>query len=259
MAYTGPYLLAAIDGTGSEDWMNAQGSNSHVFQFFREMNVNGGCKAYFHGPDTLGYTTGDIARNVLSFFNQAMRRYPNPPPRIVLIGHSRGGLVAIHVAARLPREVSFLGLYDAVDMNLGFDETAAIRNVAVTFHALRDPSLGSRSSWGNTGTGSVTGQYQSRQFMTSHGGIGGDVVTDPEFDVIDNPSPDYTCADRPSLRRNIELSLGFDRVEQCQTDSRNSNIYIREGAARNDIVFDTRAGQIRPPGTGALIIPAFQT
>ena len=44
------WILAAIDGTGSTDWRNRDGSNSHILRFERAFNTHGGRKQYFDGP-----------------------------------------------------------------------------------------------------------------------------------------------------------------------------------------------------------------
>lgn len=101
-----------------------------------------------------------------------------------LIGHSRGGLAVIEVARRLRDfnpsiAVNFLGLFDAVDRYLYFDGDSIPANVKYAYHAIRDPKVGSRSSFGNTGT-SVENHgatlYVPKIFKATHGALGGDPV-----------------------------------------------------------------------------------
>lgn len=62
MQFKGKYILAAIDGTNSREWIERGnkgkpfGSNSHTYQFYRDFMTNGGRKDYWHGPGGLDST-----------------------------------------------------------------------------------------------------------------------------------------------------------------------------------------------------------
>lgn len=193
--FKGRYILAAIDGTGSQDWINEDVSNSHVAKFFDDFDTKGGVKKYFHGPKyDLGGDSLPIMMKVLIFINKHIEIARNtimigPPQkgqtieweeyvRICLVGHSRGGLIAIATAARLQMPVYFMGLYDAVDRAGDLDGSEII-NTQIIYHAIRDSSIGSRKLFGNDGLSAKGGIFKTEYFTTSHGGIGGDAVKNP--------------------------------------------------------------------------------
>ncbi len=259
-------ILAAIDGTGSESWRSPSGANSHVYCFYRDLSVQGGTKRYFDGPTdrgilgSLGFDTGSIIDNVNLFIARSLHRLA-PPLRGIevnylanhlhylrgpafandladiefcLVGHSRGGHIAITIAESLPKRVKFIGLYDAVDRSLlvlGRD----IRNVELTYHARRSPTMRSRGSFGNTGTATADGgQYISRFFSTSHGGVGGD------------PSPansitaDLTCSP-DTLSSHIYQSLTNEPITAlCERERDNADRFVRQGARNANLILSGR-------------------
>jgi hypothetical protein len=169
-------ILAAIDGTGSAEWLASDGSNSHVYKFERDLGTRPEWKEHFHGPNTPGTNVGEITDQVCKYVKNRLSAAKNP--RLSLIGHSRGGLIAILAAKRLETPVHFLGLYDAVDRHFGPSGEIIPANVRVAYHARRDPSVQSRRYFGNCGTTHALGKgepyYFEKFFKTSHGGIGGD-------------------------------------------------------------------------------------
>ena len=211
------FVLTAIDGSGSADWRKPDGSNSHVYKFYRDFRTGSEFKNELHGPGTLGTDTNSIYEEALRRTLRAINRAGlgsaanmsladsssamcvANPPMICLVGHSRGGLIAINVAAGLAahgHRVGFLGLYDAVDRAL-FIEGGRIRNIDYTYHALHSAKLGSRWHFSNTGRRSDAA-YVEKPFMTSHGGIGGDPVTDTD---VWNVTGDSTCDLEPALAK----------------------------------------------------------
>jgi hypothetical protein len=209
------YVLVAVDGTGSKDWMNADGSNSHVYQFFKRFQGGAENKKYYHGPGSTGLNTKSIARHAMAELLATLHRkskvaggpqlhvakggYQSLPlsasgnVRVCLAGHSRGGHITVWIANELSRHgipVYFMGLYDAVDRTAGFDpfhppegasfamgiDSESLSNCFNTYHALRDPQMKSRSSFGNTARKPLDQAhvYEEKLFQTSHGGIGGD-------------------------------------------------------------------------------------
>jgi hypothetical protein len=96
--------------------------------------------------------------------------------KIVLVGHSRGAAIIIEIAKQLPVPVYFMGLYDAVNRSASLGFTDTIENVEYVAHAMRNPDVGSRSSFSNTGTKIKGGQLTTKLFDTTHGGIGGDPI-----------------------------------------------------------------------------------
>ncbi len=243
------WILAAIDGTGSTDWRSPDGSNSHIFRFENAFNTHGGRRQYFDGPSAgrlaniFGSTDSTaILSDVQTFIaNSLVELVPilhdipvrmivesptwpvreavrNADIRICLVGHSRGGAIAMKVAETLPIQVSFLGLFDAVDRAM-FLLTDGIQNVDVTYHALRDPRMGSRGSFSNTGLRS-TGRYYEQRFMTSHGGIGGSMDFRPT-----SFGQDFTC-DATGLRAGIMSMMRTNLQQVCADGSRNAYEWI---------------------------------
>ncbi len=225
------WIIAGIDGTGSRTWLPVR-HGSAVQRLIHLVDAQGGEARYFHGPDSvlLGLDSSAILAEVVDFLQRAYRQalalrdalQTNAPPRIALLGHSRGGLVAILAAARAPVCVDFLGLLDAVDRN-PFLGAETIRNVRFTAHARRHPTIGSRPSYGATGLSS-DGAYEQHFFHTSHGGIGG--ALNPEPATL---SHDYSCA------RSWELTSGANsprgsRLLQCTVSSISAEAWLQAKA-----------------------------
>jgi hypothetical protein len=104
--------------------------------------------------------------------------------RIVLIGHSRGGLVVTNIARMLSPliRVYFMGLYDSVDRESCLDGMN-VENVKYVAHARRNPAVGSRWTFSNTSLNYIgvdNAEEAEEKFYTSHGGIGGDFVSKAE-------------------------------------------------------------------------------
>ncbi|WP_020599997.1 hypothetical protein [Spirosoma panaciterrae] len=199
------FILAAIDGTGSRKWRRPDGTNSHVYCFYRDIATNvqehyrpnnppveadsyGNAKAYWHGPGNLGLEDRQVVIRVVNYVRQMYDRLASQSPgtdeiKVCIVGHSRGGHIGIQATKALYRlgiEIYFLGLYDAVDMDMviGGDRAVPIRHDNLTtlqnaehvVHATRHPEFRSRYFWANS---RVRGEIH-RSFITSHGGIGGD-------------------------------------------------------------------------------------
>jgi pimeloyl-ACP methyl ester carboxylesterase len=165
--------------------------------------------------------------------------------KIVLVGHSRGGLAATVLAKMLAPivRVYFLGLYDSVDRQPCLDG-ATVENVLHVVHAMRDPDTGSRSYFGNTSTGYSAGtRYAREYFTTSHGGIGGDYIADPKRASFGS---DTACLARPDFI-DVQTHYGTTKVDNralltkklhrpiqeiCDDGSKRADRYIREGARK---------------------------
>jgi hypothetical protein len=165
--------------------------------------------------------------------------------KVVIVGHSRGGLIATVLARMLSPivRVYFLGLYDAVDREPCLDGTM-IENVRIVFHARRNPEVGSRWSFGNTSTQHRVDHYEESFFYTSHGGIGGDFVADASKV---GTFGDSSCTARPDTRQVVTgdgevvtvdnrhpLTRKFGKpIEQICAEGRdNADAFIRNGAKR---------------------------
>lgn len=166
--------------------------------------------------------------------------------KVVLVGHSRGGLAVTVLAKMLAPlvRVYFLGLYDSVSRQPCLDG-GSIENVQHVFHAMRDPETGSRPSFGNTSTQYSRGtDYYQQKFTTSHGGIGGDYVSDPKRAA--SFGSDTACVVRPDTikvrthygeteidnRAPLTKKLHRPIEEICDDGSKKADLYIREGARK---------------------------
>lgn len=169
----------------------------------------------------------------------------NNQVRIVLAGHSRGGLVATNLARMLSPvvQVYFLALYDAVDRQPCLDGVV-VENAKYVFHARRHPDVHSRGMFSNTSTQYKSEYHEERFFYTSHGGIGGSFVTNlSEVGVFGDDS----CVAKPSTItipdgmgnavtvENVNpLTKRFHKPisEICSEGSDDADRFIREGAKR---------------------------
>lgn len=300
------FIVVGIDGTGSTEWMKADGSNSHTYRFIHEFRYGtyGVDRMWFHGPsDTMsGKETEPILENALRFITNRIYqlfpdvqskhrafdmfdvntckqseyysnqmsgseysysystssdlRYPRTVTpqllqsqplsiedvKVVLIGHSRGGLAATVLAKMLSPlvKVYFLGLYDSVDRQPCLDGMV-VENVHIAYHARRHPEMNSRWYFGNTSV-----QYKSDLpvqeafFHTTHGGIGGDFVDDPNQISLGS---DATCV--PYGKQKIATRAGVREIDRthpvakregrpinriCEEGKRSADRFIRDGA-----------------------------
>lgn len=189
-------LLAAVDGTGSRTWLKKLNGryNSHVRNFYKDYQLElNEWKAYWHGPkyEITGKDAFAIHKGVMRFIQEKFCK--NECQKINLVGHSRGGYIVMEIARALrtsgvfcgksnsltfPR-VNFLGLYDAVDMVLGYgvDETVPA-NVDFAAHAMGLDAVKSRPYFNTADHGpedvSWMAKYNEGFFDSTHGGLGGD-------------------------------------------------------------------------------------
>lgn len=193
------YILAAIDGTGSRaeharlaalNLPTRTRRSSNVLEFYYDFRTSPLYKKFFEGPDSAMFgVDGEVSailHNVVRFVREAYqsagheltqaRREAGDQIRICLVGHSRGGLIAVLASHQIHRELNkniyFLGLYDAVDRSMGYDGSM-IHYVDHTFHAVRDSYELDAPNYlfGNTGTVS-SGNYSFNLLDETHGVIG---------------------------------------------------------------------------------------
>jgi hypothetical protein len=162
--------------------------------------------------------------------------------RIVLIGHSRGGLITTALARMLSPVVPvyFMGLYDSVDREGCLDGMNVV-NVKYVAHARRHPDVKSRWYFSNTSL-NHTGvqQYDQQFFYTSHGGIGGSYITNKNEVATFG---DSSCL--PTISQNtragvIELTnnpalvkqLGKKMDQVCAEGSQEADKFIRAAAQK---------------------------
>lgn len=179
-------LLVAIDGTDSESWRKRSKTtgrtNSHVRNFYEDYVMSAGdSKLYLHGPNAK--ITGADCRNIhdkaMSWINERLSK--NSSQQVNLVGHSRGGYIAMEVARELVENgvrVNYLGLYDPVDMAPGYGKKETVPAVDFAVRVMAMPGVGSRLYF-NTADGGFEGSsrneaYSDAYVKATHGGIGGD-------------------------------------------------------------------------------------
>ena len=187
-------LLVAIDGTGSKEWRKKtafQYWNSHVRNFYDHYKTEENeQKRYFDGPSwkMTGVDAFKIHKEALKFIKGIICKKCNE--RINLVGHSRGGYIVMEIARSLqagitcdngtkmqPR-VNFLGLYDAVDMVLGYGKAETIpANIDYSAHAMGKDDVNSRWYFNTADHGPESSEQREpsiKFFDATHGGLGGD-------------------------------------------------------------------------------------
>lgn len=193
------------------------------------------------------YTSSYVTRLPVRVTPQMLSKQPfnHSQVRIVLAGHSRGGLVVTTLARMLSpvAQVYFMGLYDSVDRQPCL-YGAVVENTRYVFHARRHPDVHSRGFFSNTSTQYKSEYHEERFFYTSHGGIGGSYVTnrsDMTFFGDDSciVKPDtITITDgmgNPMTIDNVNpLTKKFHKPidEICIEGSDEADKFIREGARR---------------------------
>ncbi len=255
-----PDILICVDGTNSDTYRN-----SSVKNFYHDSGIDRKLKFYYPGPKST-FTGADwiaIRDQVKKDVNAIARQHGEgdffngyqctigrkTSFRFILIGHSRGGHIAIHLAAMLKYRTYFMGLYDAVERTeTSWDESKVIYNVDNVFHARRDPGIGSRPYFGNTGLKTGDGGiYIEEFFQTSHGGVGGDPVVEgnvispvfafnPAFAMaelamrtnVSAGGADTSCIGSP-VRLTKKLPI---KATVCITNSHDADVFIRSNARK---------------------------
>ncbi len=164
--------------------------------------------------------------------------------KIILIGHSRGCLATTVLAKMLSPivQVYFMGLYDSVDRNNCFDG-GTIENVKYVYHAMRNDEMHSRGTFGHSSTKfSSEVVYISKSFFTSHGGVGGDYISDPKRATL---TGDSSCIPQPTeltiysadgsyqvIDNTHPLSRRFGKPINaiCEDGKKSADNFIRNGA-----------------------------
>ncbi|HRH49190.1 MAG TPA: DUF2235 domain-containing protein [Panacibacter sp.] len=263
-------IVICVDGTNSQGYKNRSVEN-----FYRAVHAEH--KIYKPGPQNTvtGSDWVSIRDQIVKELNVIAQKYGEDTFfngynctiakknnfRFIMVGHSRGGHTVIHLAGMLKYRTHFMGLYDAVDRTnlITASDTRLISNVDHIYHAVRDISVGSRTSkkfdlkrvalfsvpgvgvgftelasygiakaldFGNTGTQSADGgEYVAKTFKTSHGGIGGDVLTSQLFSM---PATDDSCA--ITLFNQSEAQV--KKTELCISESYEADRFIKEGARK---------------------------
>jgi hypothetical protein len=175
------------------------------------------------------YSNNSIAvRNVATVVSDGSKQVlTTNDVKIILIGHSRGALATTVLAKMLSPivKVYFMGMYDSVDRNNCLDSTT-IENVKYVYHALRSPEINSRSMFGNSSTmvSSSVDEYIPKSFLTSHGGIGGDFVSNPKEVGFGG---DNSCVPQPA-KKYITTRAGTIEVDNTHPLTKKFNLPIDE-------------------------------
>jgi hypothetical protein len=219
-------MLVGIDGTGPvlDGPYEREFRGSFVLELTKQIEHRQPTR-YYRGPNTLsiGFTramrgvTFSQVRDVARLAVQFILSEQGQTSSIVLAGYSRGAAACIEaarmLAASAPRlTVSCLALFDAVDRDL-LSETAVIPgNVQIAYHALRQPQVGSRTYFGNTGMRhQVPGRLVTRTFRATHAAMGGLPWTG------DHPASFLQCLESDPARTFAHLDLSPHNLPRCPT------------------------------------------
>jgi hypothetical protein len=215
------FVLYAVGGTNSAaDNINTN-NRTHVWRFY-DAFVYPGKKLYHDGPDGpsgnfFGNGVSDLAEKGYNFICAELAKQKNVKQPwlndpIILVGHSRGGLIVMLVAEKLmkgcpckdgkgaidgPIPVRFMGLFDAVAMTPNNSAGPISNNVEFAAHGIRDPAAGSRSSWGNTGLEGAN-LLLIQDFYGNHSAMGGDPGHGDQLDEI-------------GVLQNVKASVAIDK------------------------------------------------
>jgi hypothetical protein len=257
-------IVICVDGTNSHTY-----KNSSVRNFFHNVKVPPENKIFHEGPRKMGGVTGSdwltIRDEVIRELNKISQRYGEESfingyqcttPRrcnfrFIMVGHSRGGHIIIHLAAMLKYRTYFMGLYDAVERTdtMSWDNfSQVVYNVDHVYHARRNPLIGSRNGqldernsfykgplwrlaeaklmdFKNTGLSTGDGgAYVEKLFMTSHGGIGGEVLNSTLFETPF--SDDTSCAITFFNQDDMQVK----KNTTCIMESGEADLFIRLNA-----------------------------
>lgn len=195
-------ILFCVDGTFKDyEWsQDSQGyasafQNSFVTKVFEAAKAAKTVSVNYHrGPSVLGLdTVWYFGKTIGAKFIRGAKKN-NPNEGITLLGYSRGGTAVLATAASLEGEyaIDYMVLLDSVSMLIGSDMEPAIpENVKQVLHLRRDPTVGSRRFWGNSGTTYTwkATNYTEYFFQTTHAGMGFDIPKPKENadDLVTEP------------------------------------------------------------------------
>jgi hypothetical protein len=197
--------MVIVDGTGTDTYFSPDDGQY-------EINYgNSACRrlsrmypgaVYQRGP----WLDGSNMRPIIDeAYNRAMAfagMFGRGCSGLCLFGHSRGGAAVIAVAQRLKEQgipVGFMGLFDAVemDLNFGWDVDCIPGNVQSVYHVERNPAALSRPWWGNCGDAWENGRINRLIVWGTHGCIGG--VPPGRPPDTSNPDPESYIREAANL------------------------------------------------------------
>lgn len=172
-------IFLGIDGSGeTDDKVYASDfANSFVKRLWRGgYFIKGG---YLRGPGMMGSETRALVNSGRAWVTDViddLNRHKTPY-RLFLSGYSRGGAAVTEIAFELKGrgiKVHAMLLFDAVDQSVLTNVDVVPSNVRYCYHAMRNPSAGSREFFGNCATSAAGGVVFDKQtFWCTHGAMGG--------------------------------------------------------------------------------------
>lgn len=231
------YLLVAIDGTNSIDWIREDVENSFVARFYRDFNMENSIKYYSNGPNTRGSDCIDIFNKAMNWIKSEITK----DTKLILIGHSRGGYINIALSQKLSEfniRVNLMALYDAVDRDISILGVTPYRiiNCDMVYHAIRDPDVNSRWAFGNCGLYALLNKIEIKKFYTTHGGMGGDYIYDTRGIRIINDTESKCDI------KNIPFYINANTViERCKNESTLVDLWIRSRMDMHGLKFTSNS------------------
>lgn len=216
-------LIIAFEGTGPGTDGTAHFPGGFMDQVRSKL---GG--AYIFGPDMFNAISLMVMADARAALRNRLRGYDSRP--VILIGWSRGGAAAIHLAREMADGRNFdkcltveaLILLDAVDRSpLLYTSDAIPGNVLNCYHAYRDPGVGSRPMFGNTGMRwEGHPEFKPEKFWATHaafGGLPGTFGGIPFWDDTPSSKSFKTIVRNPSMPRCWD-SVYTDTTISCVED-----------------------------------------
>lgn len=162
-------MIIGIEGTGSQGWENDNLCRTFVRRILHATTLRPA--SYFIGPSNTGFDGQAIVNGAMDALLNGARSGP-----IVLVGYSRGAAYCLELCQRFVGTIDVLVMFDAVARQTDMKIPEKVPgNVALCYHAYRDPRAGSRYFFGNVGLthASTSTKFEKKMFYGSHGAIGG--------------------------------------------------------------------------------------
>lgn len=162
-------MIIGIEGTGAQGWGDLDLRRTFVRRILQASTLRPA--SYFIGPNN----EGSDGQTIVAGAYQALANGAHNKP-IVLVGYSRGAAYCMEMCKRWQGPIDVLVMFDAVARQPDMDIPEKVpANVAVCFHAYRDPRAGSRYFFGNVGLSAASSKtaFQKKMFPGSHGALGG--------------------------------------------------------------------------------------
>ena len=172
-----------------------------------------------------------------------IEKFVNEKIQINIVGHSRGGHVAIALNNSIPFKVFFLGLLDPVDrdVSLVIDTTQIKKeNVKNIFHAVRSNEFANISSEYRGGTSTLLdtrewfgydGGGSNNKYITSHGGVGGSPIGAGTLPLVNDITCNITYTDPFQTTERMILNQYYEKrllaLNDTLTETKRYNILFK--------------------------------